>query len=186
MKSLRERIGLKILRSIDQCIDSFEKRIFLFIFFLCLYWLWQNVWQLILFGKLYFVYDYESLFSIQAKLNAYQSSVFIRIIYYVISNPTLSFEGLFRCIKLIDILGVVGIVLLIKKFRIVVVFNGIKYVWGLFWIVKALHSKSVYLVISCLKWLSLGTFICLMMTSIVLLYTLSIMILDLDKFVHDL
>ena len=30
MKSLRERIGLKILRLIDQCIDSFEKRIFLF------------------------------------------------------------------------------------------------------------------------------------------------------------
>ena len=186
MKSLRERIGLKILRSIDQCIDSFEKRIFLFIFFLCLYWLWQNVWQLILFGKLFFVYDYESLFSIQAKLNAYQSSVFIRIIYYVISNPTLSFVGLVRCIKLIDILGIAGIVLLIKKFRIMVVFNGIKYVWGLFWIVKALNSKSVYLVISCLKWLSLGTFICLMMTSIVLLYTLSKMIVDYDDFVHEL
>ena len=186
MKSLRERIGLKILRLIDQCIDSFEKRIFLFIFFLCLYWLWQNVWQLILFGKLFFVTNYESLFHIQSTLGMYQSSVFIRILYYVISNPTLNFVGLVRCIKLIDILGVAGIVLLIEKFRFVVVFNGIKYVWGLFWIVKALHSKSVYLVISCLKWLSLGTFICLVMTSIVLLYTLSIMILDFDKFVHDL
>ena len=86
MKSLRERIGLKILRLIDQCIDSFEKRIFLFIFFLCLYWLWQNVWQLILFGKLFFVTDYESLFHIQSTLSMYQSSVFIRILYYVISN----------------------------------------------------------------------------------------------------
>lgn len=186
MKSLRERIGLKILRSIDQCIDSFEKRIFLFIIFLCLYWLWQNVWQLILFGKLFFVTDYESLFHIQSTLRMYQSSVFVRILYCVISNPTLSFVGLVSCIKLIDILGVAGIVLLIKKFRFVVVFNGIKYVWGLFWIVKALHSKSVYLVVSCLKWLSLGLFISMLIVSIVLLYTLSKMITDYDDFVHEL
>lgn len=116
----------------------------------------------------------------------YQSSVFVRILYYVISNPTLSFVGLVSCIKLIDILGVAGIVLLIKKFRFVVVFNGIKYVWGLFWIVKALHSKSVYLVISCLKWLSLGLFISMLIVSMALVYTLSKMIVDYDDFVHEL
>lgn len=142
MKSLRERIGLKILRLIDRCIDSFEKRIFLFIFFLCLYWLWQNVWQLILFGKLFFVTDYESLFHIQSTLSMYQSSVFIRILYYVISNPNLNVLKLISCIKLIDILAILGVILLIKKFRIVVIFNGIKYVWGLFWVVKALNSKK--------------------------------------------
>ncbi len=186
MKSLRERIGLKILRLIDQCIDSFEKRIFLFIFFLCLYWLWQNVWQLILFGKLFFVTDYESLFHIQSTLSMYQSSVFVRILYYVISNPTLNVFRLISCIKLIDILAIAGVILLIKKFRIVVIFNGIKYVWGLFWVVKALNSKSVYLVISCLKWLSLGLFISMLIVSIVLLYTLSKMIMNYDDFVHEL
>lgn len=195
MKSLRERIGLKILRLIDRCIDSFEKRIFLFIFFLCLYWLWQNVWQLILFGKLFFVTDYESLFHIQSTLSMYQfqstlsmyqSSVFIRILYYVISNPNLNVLKLISCIKLIDILAILGVILLIKKFRIVVIFNGIKYVWGLFWVVKALNSKSVYLVISCLKWLSLGLFISMLIVSIVLLYTLSKMITDYDDFVHEL
>lgn len=186
MKSLRERIGLKILRLIDQCIDSFEKRIFLFIFFLCLYWLWQNVWQLILFGKLFFVTDYESLFHIQSTLSMYQSSVFIRILYYVISNPSLNVLKLISCIKLIDILAIAGVILLIKKFRIVVIFNGIKYVWGLFWVVKALNSKSVCLVISCLKWLSLGLFISMLIVSIVLLYTLSKMIADYDDFVHEL
>ena len=186
MKSLRERIGLKILRLIDQCIDSFEKRIFLFIFFLCLYWLWQNVWQLILFGKLFFVTDYESLFHIQSTLSMYQSSVFIRILYYVISNPNLNVLKLISCIKLIDILAILGVILLIKKFRIVVIFNGIKYVWGLFWVVKALNSKSVYLVIYCLKWLSLGLFISMLIVSIVLLYTLSKMITDYDDFVHEL
>lgn len=177
---------MKILRLIDQCIDSFEKRIFLFIFFLCLYWLWQNVWQLILFGKLFFVTDYESLFYIQSTLSMYQSSVFIRILYYVISNPTLNVFKLISCIKLIDILAILGVILLIKKFRIVVIFNGIKYVWGLFWVVKALNSKSVYLVIYCLKWLSLGLFISMLIVSIVLLYTLLKMITDYDDFVHEL
>ena len=177
---------MKILRLIDQCIDSFEKRIFLFIFFLCLYWLWQNVWQLILFGKLFFVTDYESLFYIQSTLSMYQSSVFIRILYYVISNPTLNVFKLISCIKLIDILAILGVILLIKKFRIVVIFNGIKYVWGLFWVVEALNSKSVYLVIYCLKWLSLGLFISMLIVSIVLLYTLSKMITDYDDFVHEL
>ena len=167
-------------------MDSFEKRIFLFIFFLCLYWLWQNLWQLILFGKLFFVYDYESLFNIQAKLSSYESSVFIRIIYYVISNPTLNLLSLIRCIKLIDILAIAGIVLLIKKCRIVVVFNGIKYVWGLFWIIKALHSKSVYLVINCLKWLSLGAFLSVGMMLFFWLYQMIGDILEFGKSVHEL
>ena len=119
MKNLRERIGLKILRLIDHYVDSFEKRIFIFIIFITMYWLWQNIWQLILFFKLFFITDYESLFDLQAHLSNYESSVLIRILYYVISNPSLNIVGLVRCIKLIDILGVAGIVLLIKKFRIV-------------------------------------------------------------------
>ena len=116
---------MKILRLIDQCIDSFEKRIFLFIFFLCLYWLWQNVWQLILFGKLFFVTDYESLFHIQSTLGMYQSSVFIRILYYVISNPTLNVLKLISCIKLIDILAIAGVILLIKNFELSLFLMGL-------------------------------------------------------------
>lgn len=49
MKNLRERIGLKILRLIDRYVDSFEKRIFIFIIFITMYWLWRNIWQLLLF-----------------------------------------------------------------------------------------------------------------------------------------
>ena len=78
MKNLRERIGLKILRLIDRYIDSFEKRIFIFIIFITMYWLWQNIWQLILFSKLFFITDYESLFNLQAHLSNYESSVLIR------------------------------------------------------------------------------------------------------------
>ena len=177
---------MKILRLIDRYIDSFEKRIFIFIIFITMYWLWQNIWQLLLFYKVYVITDYESLFNLQAHLSNYESSVLIRIIYYVISNPTLNLLSLIRCIKLIDILAIAGIVLLIKKCRIVVVFNGIKYVWGLFWIIKALHSKSVYLVINCLKWLSLGLFICVLISACIWLYTLAEIIVDFNKTVHDL
>ena len=40
---------MKILRLIDRYVDSFEKRIFIFVIFITMYWLWQNIWQLLLF-----------------------------------------------------------------------------------------------------------------------------------------
>ena len=115
MKNLRERIGLKILKLIDRYVDSFEKRIFIFIIFITIYWLWQNIWQLILFSKLFLITDYESLFNLQAHLSNYESSVLIRIIYYVISNPSLNIAGVVSCIKLIDIMGIVGLLILAQK-----------------------------------------------------------------------
>ena len=121
MKNLRERIGLKILRLIDRYVDSFEKRIFIFIIFITMYWLWQNIWQLLLFYKVYFITDYESLFNLQAHLSNYESSVLIRIIYYVISNPSLNMAGLVSCIKLIDIMGIVGLLILAQKYRIIMI-----------------------------------------------------------------
>mgnify|MGYP006920044604 FL=1 len=124
MKNLRERIGLKILKLIDRYVDSFEKRIFIFIVFITIYWLWQNIWQLILFSKLFFITDYESLFNLQAHLSNYESSVLIRIIYYVISNPSLNIAGVVSCIKLIDIMGIVGLLILAQKYRIIIILNG--------------------------------------------------------------
>ena len=126
MKNLRERIGLKILKLIDRYVDSFEKRIFIFIVFITIYWLWQNIWQLILFSKLFFITDYESLFNLQAHLSNYESSVLIRIIYHVISNPSLNIAGVVSCIKLIDIMGIVGLLILAQKYRIIIILNGFK------------------------------------------------------------
>ncbi len=136
MKNLRERIGLKILRLIDRYVDSFEKRIFIFIIFITMYWLWQNIWQLLLFYKVYFITDYESLFNLQAHLSNYESSVLIRIIYYVISNPSLNMAGLVSCIKLIDIMGIVGLLILAQKYRIIMILNVFKYIWCTLWIEK--------------------------------------------------
>ena len=147
MKNLRERIGLKILKSIDHYVDSFEKRIFIFIIFITIYWLWQNIWQLILFSKLFFITDYESLFNLQAHLSNYESSVLIRILYYVISNPSLNILGVVSCIKLIDIMGIVGLLILAQKYRIIMILNGFKYIWCTIWIVKGMNSASVYLVL---------------------------------------
>ena len=143
MKNLRERIGLKILKLIDRYVDSFEKRIFIFIVFITIYWLWQNIWQLILFSKLFFITDYESLFNLQAHLSNYESSVLIRIIYYVISNPSLNIAGVVSCIKLIDIMGIVGLLILAQKYRIIIILNGFKYVWCSIWLVKGMNSASV-------------------------------------------
>lgn len=144
MKNLRERIGLKILRLIDRYIDSFEKRIFIFIIFITMYWLWQNIWQLLLFYKVYVITDYESLFNLQAHLSNYESSVLIRIIYYVISNPSLNMAGLVSCIKLIDIMGIVGLLILAQKYRIIMILNVFKYVWCTIWIVRCIFCKCIF------------------------------------------
>ena len=186
MKNLRERIGLKILKSIDHYVDSFEKRIFIFIIFITIYWLWQNIWQLILFSKLFFITDYESLFNLQAHLSNYESSVLIRILYYVISNPSLNILGVVSCIKLIDIMGIVGLLILAQKYRIIMILNGFKYIWCSIWIVKGMNSASVYLVINCLKWLSIGGLI--LVSIVILLWLLGLIriILEQDRFVRDL
>ena len=186
MKNLRERIGLKILKSIDHYVDSFEKRIFIFIIFITMYWLWQNIWQLILFSKLFFITDYESLFNLQAHLSNYESSVLIRILYYVISNPSLNILGVVSCIKLIDIMGIVGLLIMAQKYRIIMILNGFKYIWCSIWIVKGMNSASVYLVINCLKWLSIGGLI--LVSIVILLWLLGLIriILEQDRFVRDL
>ena len=119
---------MKILRSIDTYLDSFEKRIFIFIFLITVYWLWQNIWQLLLFFKLFMITDYESLFGLQAKLSAYESSVFIRIIYCVISNPSLSVQRLLGCINMIDILGFFGLIILIKRYKKIAFVMAFKYI----------------------------------------------------------
>ena len=191
MKNLRERIGLKILRLIDRYIDSFEKRIFIFIIFITMYWLWQNIWQLLLFYKVYVITDYESLFNLQAHLSNYESSVLIRIIYYVISyyvisNPSLNMAGLVSCIKLIDIMGIVGLLILAQKYRIIMILNVFKYVWCTIWIVKGMNSASVYLVINCLKWLSIGGLILVGIVILQWLFGLVRIILEHDRFVHNL
>ena len=111
-----------------------------------MYWLWQNIWQLLLFYKVYVITDYESLFNLQAHLSNYESSVLIRIIYYVISNPSLNMAGLVSCIKLIVIMGIVGLLILAQKYRIIMILNVFKYVWCTIWIVKGMNSASVYLV----------------------------------------
>ncbi len=177
---------MKILKSIDKYLDSFEKRIFIFIFLITLYWLWQNIWQLLLFLKLFLITDYESLFGLQAKLSAYESSVFIRIIYCVISNPSLSVQRFLGCINMIDILGFFGLIILIKRYKKIAFMMAFKYIWCSFWLVKGLNSMSVYLVINCLKCLSLGTFMCVVITLILWLYSIVETIFDYNKVVHDL
>lgn len=153
-------------------MDSFEKRIFLFIVFITLYWLWQNVWQLALFFKMSQITDYTSLLSFQATLENYKPSLFVRIILYFISNQNLNFISFVSCIKLIDIFGILGIILMGKEYKNILFMHGLKYIWSLFWIIKGLNSSSLNVVIYSLKWLSMGCFLCVCLSGIFLLYKL--------------
>ena len=126
------------------------------------------------------------MFNLQAHLFNYESSVLIRIIYYVISNPSISILGLVSCIKLIDIMGILGLLILVRKYRIIIILNGFKYVWCSIWLVKGMNSVSVYLVINCLKWLSIGGLILVGIVILLWLFGLIRIILEQDRFVHDL
>ena len=109
-----------------------------------------------------------------------------RILYYVISNPSLNILGVVSCIKLIDIMGIVGLLIMAQKYRIIMILNGFKYIWCSIWIVKGMNSVSVYLVINCLKWLSIGGFVLVGIVILLWLLGLIRIILEQDRFVHDL
>ena len=121
---LLNKIWLEIKKGLPSIL--FCDSPFIFIIFITMYWLWQNIWQLLLFYKVHVITDYESLFNLQAHLSNYESSVLIRIIYYVISNPSLNMAGLVSCIKLIDIMGIVGLLILAQKYRIIMILNVFK------------------------------------------------------------
>lgn len=161
---------MKILKWIDQYVDSFEKRIFLFIIFITIYWLWQNIWQLALFFKMFQIADYTSLLGFQSTLRQYENSVFVRLILYFISNQNRNLFSFVSCIKLIDIFGIFGMILMVKEYKNVLFIHGIKYVWSIFWIIKGLNSSSLNIVIYSLKWLSLGCLLCVFAICILLLY----------------
>ena len=54
------------------------------------------------------------------------------------------------------------------------------------WIVKGMNSASVYLVINCLKWLSIGGLILVGIVILQWLFGLVRIILESDRFVHNL
>ena len=66
------------------------------------------------------------------------------------------------------------------------ILNGFKYIWCTIWIVKGMNSASVYLVINCLKWLSIGGFILVGIVMLLWFVGLVRMIVNQDEFVHDL
>ncbi|MEE0467165.1 MAG: hypothetical protein UC926_09785 [Holdemanella sp.] len=104
----------------------------------------------------------------------------------MISNPSLNIAGVVSCIKLIDIMGIVGLLILAQKYRIIIILNGFKYGWCSIWLVKGMNSASVYLVINCLKWLSIGGLILVGIVILLWLLGLIRIILEQDRFVHDL
>ena len=83
-------------------------------------------------------------------------------------------------------MGIVGLLILGQKYRIIMILNVFKYIWCTLWIVKGMNSASVYLVINCLKWLSIGGLILVGIVMLLWLVGLVRMIVNQDEFVHDL
>ena len=171
---------MKILKWIDSYVDSFEKRVFLFTCFITLYWLWQNIWQFLMLIQLLKIQDYSDLFAFQSNMSMYESSVFIRILYSVISNP----NSIVSCIKLIDIFGIFSLLICIKKYRKIIGLFGVKYVWCIFWVLKGVHSNSLNNVILSLKMLAIGGIVVVGIVILLFLHELICDILDWKKTVY--
>lgn len=169
---------MKILKWIDNnFLDSFDKRVFLFMCLVGFYWLWQAIWQIILFFNLYQLSDYSSLFALHSNLDSYSSSVLVRMIYKIISG---SFYVL-NCINFIDIFCVIGYILLIKKWKISTIILGLKWIWLGICLFIGLQSNSLNIVIFLLKMLGAGSIVFEIGFMIIMLYSLVNELFSLDK-----
>ncbi len=169
---------MKILKWIDeQFLDSFEKRVFLFMCFVGLYWLWQAIWQILLFFNLFNLSNYASLFTLYSNLDSYSSSVLIRVIYKIIAGSS----HFLSCINFIDIFGFVGYILLIKKWKISTILLSIKWIWLGICLFIGLQSNSLNMAILLLKILGIGSVLFEIGFMVTILYSLVSEIFSLDK-----
>lgn len=165
---------MKILNWIDQFVDSFEKRVFLFTFFVGLYCLWQAIWQVWLYFNLIPLSDYSSLFTLYSNLDRYSSSLLVRIIYQIISSS----NHFLSCFDFVDILGCVGFLLMVKEYKVSVVLLALKYIWILVLLCIGISANSLNMVIFALKLLGIGSLILEIGFIMSILYKLASMILD--------
>ncbi len=132
------------------------------------YWLWQAIWQILLFFNLYQLSDYSSLFALYSNLDTYSSSVLVRMIYKIISG---SFN-FFNCINFIDIFCIFGYILLIKKWKISTITLGLKWLWLGICLFIGLQSNSLNMVIFLLKMLGVGSILFELGFMITILYSI--------------
>ncbi len=132
------------------------------------YWLWQAIWQILLFYRVFALSNYASLFSVYSNLDSYSSSTLVRIIYKIISG---SFNILY-CINFIDIFGFIGYILLIKKWKISITLIGLKWMWLGVCLFVGLQSNSLNMVIFVLKVLGTGAILFELAFVVAILYSL--------------
>lgn len=132
------------------------------------YWLWQAIWQIFLFYRLFALSNYDSLFSVYSNLDSYSSSVLVRIIYVVISKS----YNILSCINFMDIFGLVGYILLVKKWKISTILIGLKWVWLSIFLCVGLQSNSLNMAILILKILGMGAILFEIAFVVTILYSL--------------
>ena len=154
---------MKLYRWIDSLFATPDKRRFILVSLLSLYWLWQLIWQIAFFGSLFQVQDYESLFQFMGAMQGFQSSLLVRFAYSLISNPLVQLSSLWNAVwsaltpwDAIVVLGSLILLPTISKGKQRIFIGGTVFLFGI--IVGALaigmKSSSVQALISLLRILS--------------------------------
>lgn len=152
---------MKIYNWIDSFFDTQEKRRKWVLWIGSLYLIWQLVWLDVFFYKLIQVNSYDTLFTFMGSMKVYQNSVFIRIVFGLISGNHIDFLGLisslFNNVYLLDYI-MMGICILAacsrKKGYLIYILACIYFIFLCAILILGLSSSSVFVLISLLKLLS--------------------------------
>lgn len=155
---------MKVYNWIDSFFNSFQKRRRNLIILVSLFWIWQYLWQILFFLRLFQVRNYDSLFLFMNIMSDYTSSYLIQFSYEMISKGTISFinigESFVDLISLSFLLCMILTILfcLQANKRKVILFTFFNFMWifGLVIFLGAgFHSASINELVTILHNLSI-------------------------------
>lgn len=95
---------MKIYNWIDHLFSTKENRRKFLCLVLIVFWIWQNIWQIMVFFQLSKLTNYESLLDFSNTMNLYTSSILLRCIFNFISHKGFTFK-VFLNISLWEYIG---------------------------------------------------------------------------------
>ena len=127
--------------------------------------MWQNIWQILLFIRLFPIKEYASLFDFLPQMKGYSASLFIRFLYNLIQMGSVTIvSGLHSLRTALTIWGclfIVGCVLLFisrreRHIQLLEISHILLFIWTLICVVCGISSTSLQAVIHILHTLSIG------------------------------
>lgn len=127
-----------------------------------LYWLWQNIWQVLLFFQLFKINSYDMLLNFTTNMELYTNSVLVRVLYVCLTHKGWSF-AVFTKLSFLDYFcGIVAVLFFVfdnlSRYSkwIFGLFAGIVF-WTLFFFILAYLQASLMGVIFMLRILGVGS-----------------------------